>query len=360
MKLSHIIALVLALGVSGWIVSGQFGESGPPANAGDAQTASATPEKAAPRVQTRVLHAEELISEIVLTGRTEASRAVILRAETPGPVIEVPVKEGAMVKEGEVVARIALDERSAKLAEARALLSQRRIDHEAASMLQKKDFASKTRVAETKALYDAARAAVQAMEVNIDKTTIKAPFDGVLDRRYVEVGNFLDIGIEIVQIVDLDPILVVAEVSEREVGKLSYGARGTAEVITGESVEGVISYISRVADPETRTFRIELEVSNPDSRIVSGVTTSLRLPVSSVRAHKVSPAVLTLAEDGRIGVKSVDEDGKVRFHPVTITADETDQVWLSGLPETVRLIVVGQEYVQHGMKVQAIEADKGA
>ncbi|MBT5415412.1 MAG: efflux RND transporter periplasmic adaptor subunit [Rhodospirillaceae bacterium] len=356
MKSSHIIAIVLAVGVAGWIVSGQFGESGPPANASDPQSANAAPERAVPRVQTRVLHAEDLVSELVLTGRTEASRAVVLRAEIAGPVVEVPVEEGAMVKEGDVIARIALDDRSAKLAEARALHEQRRIDHQAASSLAKKDFASKTRVAETKALYDAARAAVQAMEVNIGKTTIKAPFDGVLDARYVEVGNFLDTGIEVAQIVDLDPIFIVAQVSERKVGKLALGGLGTAEIITGDSVTGTVTYISRIADPETRTFRIELEVPNPDFRVVSGVTASLRLPISSARAHKVSPAVLTLDDSGRIGVKSVDEDNVVRFHPVTIAADETDHIWLSGLPESVRLIVVGQEYVQPGMKVQAIDA----
>jgi multidrug efflux system membrane fusion protein len=148
---------------------------------------------------------------------------------------------------------------------------------------------------------------------------------------------------------------VVAQVSEREVGKLSRGAAGTAEIITGETVSGTIAYISRVADPETRTFRIELEVPNPDNRVVSGVTASLRLPISSIRAHRVSPAILTLADDGRIGVKSVDENGIVQFLPVTIAADETDHVWLSDLPETVRLIVVGQEYVRPGMKVQAVE-----
>jgi multidrug efflux system membrane fusion protein len=356
MKPSHIVAIVLAIGAGGWIISGQFGESGPPANAGDPQSASAAPDRAIPRVQTQVLHAEDLASDIVLTGRTEASRAVVLRAETAGSVVDVPIEEGNMVKAGDVIARIALDDRSARLAEARALYQQRRIDHEAASKLARKDFASKTRVAETKALYDAARSRVQAMEVNIGKTVIEAPFDGVLDFRHVELGDFLDIGNEIAQIVDLDPIIVVAQVSEREVGKLSRGAVGTAKVITSETITGTITYISRVADPETRTFRIELEVPNPDSRIISGVTASLHLPIGSIRAHKVSPAVLTLADDGRIGVKSVDVDGIVQFHPVGIAADEIDHVWLSGLPETVRLIVVGQEYVRPGMKVEPVAA----
>ena len=209
-------------------------------------------------------------------------------------------------------------------------------------------------------MLDAANAAVLAAKIDIGHTYIRAPFDGVLDKRVVELGDFLDIGDHVATIVDLDPCLVVGQVSERELGKLAVGARGTARLVTGQSVEGTIRYIASVADPETRTFRVELEIPNPERHIPDGVTAELRLPIEKVRAHRVSPAVLTLADDGTVGVKAVDALNVVHFHPVEIIRDTVDGVWLGGLPEKLTLITVGQEYVHDGMRVHPIGPPRAA
>ena len=192
------------------------------------------------------------------------------------------------------------------------------------------------------------------MEIEIEDTVIRAPFEGVLDSRAVEIGDFLEIGDPVATVVDLDPCLIVAQVSERDIGAVELGAPGTAELVTGQTVAGSIRYVSRVSDPVTRTFRVELEVPNPAREIVHGVTAELHLPIAETRAHFVSPAVLTLADDGTIGVKSVDETDTVRFRPVEIVRDTAEGVWLGGLPERFRLIIVGQEFVHDGMQVKPL------
>src|SRR3546814_11689799 len=91
---------------------------------------------------------------------------------------------------------------------------------------------------------------------------MRAPVDGIVDRRLVELGDFVERGDTIGRLVDLDPMLIVTQVNERDVQSLTVGAPGKARLIGGLTVEGRIRHISSVADEATRTFRVELEVPN--------------------------------------------------------------------------------------------------
>ena len=153
-------------------------------------------------------------------------------------------------------------------------------------------------------------------------------------------------------IVDRDPFLVVGQVSERDVHRIKLGDLGRAELVNGDTVEGAVSFISTTADPQTRTFRVELEVPNRDGKLRGGLTSEIRIPVERQLAQVVSPAVLTLNDEGVMGVRTVDEDHIVRFMPVDIIGDDADGVWLSGLPAMVQVITVGQEFVRDGDRVR--------
>jgi multidrug efflux system membrane fusion protein len=155
----------------------------------------------------------------------------------------------------------------------------------------------------------------------------------------------------IATVVDLAPAVVMAQISEREVGQIRIGQVGSARLVTGGSVEGMVRYIGAVSDAATRTFRVELEVPNPEGRIVEGVTAELRLPVAQTSAHALPPSVLTLDDRGRIGVKLVVEDDMVAFFPAQVIAGDAERVWLGGLPKTARVIAVGQEFVKDGERV---------
>jgi multidrug efflux system membrane fusion protein len=298
--------------------------------------------------------AEPRIVEIVLRGQTVANREVELRAETRGKVIAVPAEKGTLVRIGDVIAQVSDDDRKARLDQTKALLAQREIEYDNAQKLSKKGYRPETDVAETRAKLEEARAAVTSMEIDIGYTTISAPFDGVIEERAVEIGDFVDVGDRVARIVDLDSVLVVGQAAERDINKIKVGMPGSARLISGGTVEGKIRFVGSTADAKTRTFRVELEVANPGHTIVQGVSAELHLPVADLPAHRVSPAILTLAENGDVGVKTIGPDNTVEFHAVTIVATETDGVWLAGLPPTVTFITVGQDFVTAGQKVEPV------
>lgn len=309
------------------------------------------------RVRVARITAEPHIRALILRGQTEASRTVELKAETPGQVVTIAAEEGSVVKEGATIVELSRNARDARLAEARALVRQRQTEYDAAAKLSEKGFRAETKLAESRALLDAARANLKAIETDIEDTILTAPFDGILDRRYVEIGDFLEIGNKVARVVDLDPIYLVAQVSEQKIAGITAGSRARARLISGQEIEGIVRYVGSTADEATRTFRVEVEVPNPARQVVGGMTAEIRIALESVPAHRVSSAALTLDEAGRIGIKSVDGDGTVRFQAVDIIADETDGLWLGGLPETVDIVIVGQEFVKDGQRVEPVYGD---
>ena len=359
MRASIIVAGVLAIGATAWIVSGQFSGNDRQAAANGSGEANQKADKPLVSVRVRPVTARVRSDTLVVNGRTEESRKVTLRAETSGPIIDVPALEGRILDADDIVARQGVEDRRARLAEAMALVKQREIEFRAATELAKKGFRSDTKLAEARAQLDAARASTESMRIDLSRTTIKAPFRGIMETRYVEKGDYLKAGDNVAKIVDLDPVLAVGFASERDIGAIFIGEPGQVTFIDGTTARGKIRFIASVADPDTRSFRVEMEIPNPDHRIRAGLTGKLTLPLPPVRAYIVSPAVLTLADDGRIGVRIVDGSDVVRFVPISILAESVDGFWISGLTDGDRLITVGHEYVRAGQKVRPVpETDK--
>ena len=348
MNKSIITALILAVLAVGWILTGQFAP-----NDANGDDEAAPVEQAATTMKVRVadLKAMPRIETVDVTGRTEASRKVDLRSETEGQVIEIYARRGEAIAAQDPVAKLRLDERPAKLAEARATLRQREIEFKAAQQLNQRGFRSETEKAAAQARLDAARAVVEQMQIDVNRTTFRAPFDGTLGADHVEVGDYVRVGDIAATVVDLDPMLVVGNITERQVGKVREDMSGTVTLIDGSEHEGKVRFVASVADPATRTYRIELEVPNADQAIRDGLTAQIEIPVESAMAHFVTPSTLTLNDDGVVGVRTVNENDKVVFRPVDIIADEPGGVWLGGLPESIRLITVGQEFVIDGEQV---------
>lgn len=346
---SYVIAFGFVGAIGLWMLSGAFAEPKKEQPAA-AQTAAVV----APKVRVADFAAEQMTREITVRGQSLAVRIVDLKAETAGRVIEIPVQKGAFISKGDVIARLAADDRPARLAELKAIIAQRERELNAAASLASQGYGASLRATEARAALESARAGLVRLEVDIANTEIKAPIDGTLDERGIEVGAYLKVGDKIGTMVDLRTILVVGAVTEREVPFLAVGKPGTAQLVTGEKLEGKIRFVSSAADAATRTFRVELEAPNVDGRTRSGVTADLRLPLDAVKGHRVSPAILTLDEAGRIGVKAVDAANKVKFMPVQILSDNVEAIWLGGLPDNVRLITVGQEYVIDGQTVTPV------
>lgn len=354
MRFSILIAALLVVAVGLWVGSGQFGQGNnlpaakkPPADLGRATIS--------PAVRVRLQSAEVRRTEEILQGRTEAYRTVEVSAETEGLIKDLEIDRGSRVEAGQVVARLAKDDRPARLTEAKALLAQRQIEHKAAQKLAKKGFRAETQVAAATAALEAAQARVQLAEIDLDDTNLRAPFDGIVEDRMAEVGDYLQKGDPVARIVDLTPILVIAQVSERAVHDISVGQNGRARLSSGLEVQGRVRFVSPMADPATRTFRVEMEVANDDQSVADGLTAQISLPRTAVEAHRISPAVLSLDDQGVIGVKVVDSDNQVVFLPVAVVANDPSGLWVTGLPHDAVLITVGHEFVKAGQEVRPID-----
>ncbi len=355
---SVIWAILITVGVVGWISSGQLLRQSPDGtsdSAGDKQV-----NETLQAVRVHISLAESHQSYLLIRGLSEADQRVELRAETAGRVISTPHLKGSDVPSGSVLCQIDMGERQAQLVEARAAVDQAKLNYDASVSLMKKGFSAANETAARKARLDASMAALNRAEIDIDRTRTLAPFDGILEERNAKVGVWISIGEICAMLVDLDPILIVGQVSERDVGKLNLGMFATAKLMTGEVVEGKIGYIAASADTATRTFRVEVHVANPDHKSRAGVTAQIKVPLSDTKAHRFTPALLALDDAGRIGVRVIDDNDIVHFQPINIIADGIDGIWVSGLPSKVRVITVGQEYVRDGEKVSTIIGETDA
>lgn len=296
-------------------------------------------------------------NEITVSGRTQALSKVVLRAETAGAVAATPVVPGTFVKAGTTLCKLKIDARQAALAESRAALAKADLDYQAAVSLAKDGFRAETAVAAAKAQRDLAAASLEQSSVSLDKTSINAPFDGVFDQRLAEVGDFLSIGDPCGLLIGRDPFLVVGSVAEKDIAAISQGDSGAAQLATGERIEGTVRSIARSADPQTRTFTVELEVPNPDGLLRDGVTAEFTIYTARRDAHHAPRSALTLDDAGVLGVRTVDAGGVVAFRPVSVLGEDETGVWVAGLQGAVTIIMRGQEFVRPGQKVAVAAAD---
>lgn len=352
MRRSVIIALVIAALTALWILSGVLGIGKP------AKDMAAGPDTATERVLTKVrvsdVEAEERIDSVSVNGRSEARRIVDLRAEIEAPVEETPVEEGSRVDKGDLIVRLAVQDRRSLLREARATLEQREIEFNAAKELAGKGFNSQIRLAQARSELERARAALDRAETDLTQTEIRAPIAGILDQRLVEIGNLVRPGDEVARLVDLSVIKVVGFVTERQVTHIAAGAEAEITFLEGPTRRGSVTFVAASADPQTRTFRVEATIPNPDGALIDGLTARMNIPLDAQRAHKVPLSALTLDDEGNVGVKAVDGNNRVTFLPVEILSDTPDGVWLAGLPEKFTLITVGQEFVTPGQQVEPV------
>jgi len=297
--------------------------------------------------------ARALDTGVLIRGQTEASRLVEVRAETSGPVVSAPLRRGASVTAGTLLCQIDRGTRPAALEEARARLTEAQISANAAAKLQAGGYASETAAAGAAAALQSAQAGVDAAEKEIARTTITAPFAGLLETDAAETGALLTPGGLCATVIALDPIKLVGFISEMEVDRIEVGARAGARLVTGREVLGKVTFLSRSADPETRTFRVEIEVPNPDLAIRDGQTVQILIATAGTEAHLVPASALTLNDEGRMGLRIVDADGKAAFFPVEVIRDGAKGVYVAGLPDRADVIVLGQEYVTDGVPVRA-------
>lgn len=354
---SWLLSATIAIAVALWLLSGALdsdrGNDAGAAADGEQPIASASrPARSSVRVRTQ--SAEEIMRTIVVNGETAPARIVDLAAETDGRVVSVGADRGSNVERGGVIVQLDERDRRARLAQAEATVRQREVEFLGREKLKSESYVSEAQLQEAVAMLEAAKTELTRAKLDLEYMTVRAPFDGALQARHVEVGDFVKQGDPIARFVDNRSIIVSASVSEFDAGYVEVGQAAEANLATGETVHGRIRYVSPVADEETRTFEVELEVDNREGRLRAGGTAVLSIPAERIHAHRVSPSLLTLDDAGNVGIKIVNADGKVEFVVADVALSSSDGIWVAGLPETATIITVGQGFVTPGATIDAV------
>ena len=292
-KQTYKTATISAIFFLIWMVSGSLveEEASPQSESSLATLSSVT-----------VLNSNAILKSktIKASGFTEADKFIQVRAEIGGRVISTPFKQGDYVKEGDLLCQ----------------------------------------------LYIAGREAYPK---------IVAPFSGYLESLRVDKGDYINTGGVCASLIDSNPMLLIADIAEKEIADIDVGANSMARLISGDEIQGKVSFIATSADKNTRTFRVEIQVDNKDRAIRDGVSAEIYIESKKVLSHRISPAILSLNDQGKLGIRTVDENNAVEFKEIAILEDTTEGLWISGLNENERIITLGQEYVFQGQTVNVKE-----
>lgn len=317
-------------------------------------------------VRTSTYTAQPMSIEVPLRGRTQAKASVGAVAETAGIVDVVHVTKGQQVAVGDMLCTLdqgtraaAVTQAQAGLEQAQAGLAQAQADFDTNAELREKGLAApntsrqlEVAVTSAKAAITSAQAALDNAQAELDRTEIVAKVAGVVQDPIAVAGSMLAQGQPCATIVQLDPLVFIGQVPEARIGLARLGLEATISTVTGQNVPGKVTYISSTADTATRSFPVEIEIPNTDGAIRDGITATATVNMGSAPAHLLPQSVLTLNDDGVLGVSTV-VDGAVKFLPVQIASDTREGVWVLGLPVSVDVITVGQEYVTDGQTVEA-------
>jgi multidrug efflux system membrane fusion protein len=297
---------------------------------------------------------------IVAQGQAEPNRTVTIRAETTGQVDEILADEGATVAAGDVIARLEPNDRQARIDRAEARVREQQSAFEASKTLGKKGYQTQRQSDQTFSSLQTAKAELEEARIELERIEIKAPFEGVVLSSPIELGTYVDVNGEVATIVDNDPLVVSLRITQQNISGLKAGQPASLTFATGQQRDGKIRYVSPRADEDTRTFRVEVELPNSDGEIPSGISAEAKIPTGSVMAHFVSPAALSLNDQGKLGVKTVNEDNEVAFYTATIVLSDVSGAWITGLPTHARIITLGHGFVQIGEEVQVAEEQGNA
>ena len=408
--MSYGVAFVLILLIAGWLASGTLVEGGKGPGAGEESIidilevqkdgpvhslfvslglikdpeqapeptpeATATPADIPAALQSvRYQHfvAQMMPIEVAVRGQTNANATVSVRAETSGIVKQVHVSKGDHVNPGDPLCTLDEGTRLARkaqgeaaLIQAQASLERARADFDTNKALRDKGLAAANTARQFQVNLAVAEAAVRAAESalnditkDIERTRIVSEISGVVQDPLANVGDMLNVSAICATIVQLNPMLFTGKVAEAKVSEVAIGQQAQVSTVTGQSVAGTVHFVSSIADRSTRAFQIEIELDNSDGKLRDGVTSVARIQVGAIPAHLIPASAMTLDTDGKLGVRTVTDD-VAHFVPIQIVGDEANGVWVSGLPEKADIIILGQEFVSDGQRVDAREGTIGS
>jgi membrane fusion protein (multidrug efflux system) len=353
--------IVLTFLLCGLIIVGGYGiakvaSSIRASNAAAAMQAEPARERVPP-VRVMPLKSCTVEDRLVLTGGVLPWEDILVSAESGGKIDSIRVKEGDRVAAGQELVRVDTRLLNAHLDQARA--QEKLASQELRRVQSLADKGVATTQASDKVAADSEMAAanLRVVEIQLEKSVVSAPIPGIVDRLFKDESEFVDTGMPLVRLVQMDKVKVSVGVPEREVVNFSQGAPAivTLDAIEGREFNGTIHKIATTADPSTLTFVTEIAVDNPDGVIKPGMVARVRL-VRRVCPDSVMVPIFSVMTVENQRFVMVEDSGVARVRPIEIGIIQDDVVQAaSGLKPGDRLIVSGQRELVEGDPVQVTE-----
>lgn len=364
-------AVAVLIGFAVWMGTGKFSSVGSAAAEneqaqGESGSSASTPQQGDKPAEPAALRTVRVIKPprvqharaIRLSGQTEADKRAILATRAAGIIKELPVKQGDRVKAGDLVLALEPEDKPAMLETARQVVKQRQAELDAARRLTRTGAQARLSLDTAVSALAQAQSQLEAAQADVDRLRVVAPFDGVVDQVDVELGSSVAQGGQVLTLLNLDPVVVKGEVSERDLSHVRIGDKAEALLVSGDTVDGMVSYISRASTPATRTFRVEVDIPNKDDTIPAGMTAEITLRSAPADSVLLPRSVATLSNNGDLGIRAVDPSNKVVFFPIDLVDDTTKGLVLGGIPADAQVIVAGQDLVKEGDQVKPVPADE--
>ncbi len=347
------LALLVVLALVIWMWSGEVRVA-----EDEAPEPVAQAEQALPRVEVQLLDNQPYQPSLSVQGQLQPWRTVTVVAQIDGTVESLPLPQGSRVSEGTPLLELSPDDRPAQALKAEAKVRQIQAELAAVDRLRSDNLVSQAEKLRLESELAAAQAELSRARVVSRQLAPAAPFDGVINRRLVELGEYVQPGQPLLELVQVDRLKVSGYAPQQTVARLAEGQPVEVALLDGRRLEGKLSFVASAADPDSRSFRVEAEVANPERLRIAGASATLKVLLPEQPAVFLSPAYLKLGEDGRLGVSLVDADNRVTFEPVEMLSATTEGAWVSGLADQSRLITQGGGFVSQGQQVEAVVRDR--
>lgn len=307
------------------------------------------------KVRVKNYEVKQLDDFFTLYQSPEPIKSNILVSKYEGDIVELLAKQGDIVISGSPIMRIKERGSSSNLISAKFNLQQSEVEFEAAQDLYKQRLTPKTDYLSKKSAYEKSKSLYEQAVIELDDSTIKAPFTGVLTNFDYEIGQFVEKNTEVGFIHDLSKLKVKLQIPEKYIQEVKIGNRVVLNGI--KEIEGKIEYVSLVANKETQTFEAEVITNHDDSmKNIAGLTYSINVYTSKKKGIIIPTSLLSL-KGQKLVLKALNERNEVYEIPVNVLKDSKEGLWVSidTQESKLRVITVGQNLVKDKEKVDFFE-----
>lgn len=303
------------------------------------------------KVVVRKIVSSEIEDSVCLRGKATAWIFSTIRSNTHGTVSKIQKDRGDFVDQGTSIVSLSQEDRNEVYQAAQSCTAAAALDYEASKKLVQSSYKSKFALASAKYKYDSALAQEKAAKLQVEYANILAPFQGVVNDRFVSPGDLVSPGDKIVTFSQMNPMRVVVYCNEKFYESIKPGQNVEVEIL-GRKIAGVIDTVCPYGDEQTRAYRIDIKISNEDCSIADGMTADVRIILGNVKAHKIPSSAICLDDDGNTCIKILGENNKSKILNIEIARFESDHVVVKNLPDSIAMIVVGQDYIVDGEVVE--------